>query len=99
MLNYCKANNKVPVFYAYVIAYEARVAQGIQDCNVQNYNNLCTNGADYIRNNRQFLVNRYSYQAANIASTYGSSSTVVFLMEPDFLYVFDFSSQTPIAFQ
>ena len=68
MINACKANGKIPVFYAYIIAFEARYRADLQDCDVRPYNNLCTNGADFIRKNRDLIVSRYRHQATSIAT-------------------------------
>lgn len=75
--------NKMPLFYAYIIAFEARTKAGLKDCDVGTPS-LCQNGADFIRNNRAFLVNRYSYQASKIAEIIGRNANAVFLIEPDF---------------
>jgi len=85
MLNVCLKYNKIPLFYAYVIAFEARAMQGLQDCNVGTPS-LCQQGSEFILQNRQHLVNKYTEHATNIALTYGQSQTVVFVMEPDFWY-------------
>jgi hypothetical protein len=37
MIDACKQYNKVPVFYAYIIAFEARHQIGLDDCNVAPY--------------------------------------------------------------
>ena len=54
-------------FYAYIIAFEARFKAGLQDCDVSNTNSLCTKGADFIKNNRQHLIERYRHQATKIS--------------------------------
>jgi hypothetical protein len=84
MLNCCIKNGKIPLFYAYVIAFEARNMMGLQDCDVDPQNNLCHYGAQFIRNNRAYLVGRYNYQASEISKIVGASAKVVFLIEPDF---------------
>ena len=85
MLGLCASNNKIPVFYAYVIAFEARAMWQLQDCDVPG-TNLCQRGSEFIRLNRQYLVNKYSENAGNISATYGKDKVVVFLIEPDFWY-------------
>ncbi len=42
MIKQCIAKNKMPVFYSYIIAFEARARAGLQDCDVSWSNNLCT---------------------------------------------------------
>jgi hypothetical protein len=45
---------------------------------------LCNKGANYIRQNRAKLVQRYSHQATEIAKALGDKNKeVVFVMEPD----------------
>lgn len=83
MLDFCTKNNKIPLFYAYVIAFEARAMKGLQDCDVGG-TTLCQGGSDFIRNNRQHLVDKYTEHATGIAARYGKTNPVVFVMEPDF---------------
>ena len=45
---------------------------------------MCNQGANFIRNNRQLIINRYSEHSAQFANYLGSSATAVFLIEPDF---------------
>lgn len=86
MLNYCKIFRKVPLFYAYVIAFEARAMLGYQDCDVHPTNNLCHKGSNFIRNNRNHILSKYNEHALNIAYTYGTTDPVIFDIEPDFWY-------------
>lgn len=87
MLELCKSSNKVPVFYAYVIAFEARSNWQLSDCdNPQGKPTLCQKGSEYIRQNKNHLIGRYYDNAANIARVYGSDKVVVFLIEPDLWY-------------
>ena len=86
MIDICKKSSKIPVFYAYIIAFQARKDRNLQDCDVAPSNNLCYQGANYIRQNRQLLVNRYGHQASKIAERLGPNSVAVFLIEPDFWF-------------
>ena len=63
MLRKCKELNKIPVFYAYVIAFEARNAWGLKDCNM-GHPNLCERGSQYIRENRARIVERYDHHSS-----------------------------------
>ena len=83
MLDVCTKNGKTPLFYAYVIAFEARAMKGLQDCDVGSPN-LCQQGSEFIRNNRQHLVDKYTEHATAIAGRYGKDKPVIFVMEPDF---------------
>ena len=74
-----KNENKIAVVYGYIIAFEARNLQGLHDCNDASPN-LCEQGADFIRNNRQHIIDRYlmhSYQFAKYLDS--TTSKVVFL--------------------
>lgn len=86
MLDFCKANNKYALFYAYVIAFEARSVWKLKDCDDKNNPNpsLCEKGSEFIRQYRQRLVEKYTEHSTQIALKYGKDKPVVFVMEPDF---------------
>ena len=67
MIKAVKKAGKIPLFYAYVIAFEARYRANLQDCDVSSSSNLCTDGSNWIRNNRALIVSRYKHQATEIA--------------------------------
>ena len=83
MLSKATAQNRIPLFYAYIIAFEARNLQGLKDCDVGTPN-LCQYGANFIRNNRAYLIGRYTHQASRIADYIGRNGVAIFLIEPDF---------------
>lgn len=93
MLNLTISNNKIPVFYAYVIAFEARAKAGLQDCDSGLTPTLCVGGANFIRNNRAALVGKYTEHATNIAKLWGTTKPIVFIMEPDFWQYYGDSKQ------
>ena len=74
---------KTALFYGYVIAFQARADMGLQDCDVNPGFSLCNKGANYIRQNRQKLVDRYAHQAQSIAGALGKDKEVLFVMDPD----------------
>jgi len=41
MIKHCKQKSKLPVFYSYIIAFEARTKQGLKDCDVDPNYSLC----------------------------------------------------------
>lgn len=85
MLDVCVQNGKIPLFYAYVTAFEARAMWGLQDCDVNNGQpTLCQKGSEFIRQNRQHLIEKYAEHAGHIAEKIGGDGLVVFVMEPDF---------------
>lgn len=81
MLNLCKKTNKIPVFYAYVIAFEARAKASLQDCNTGSQN-LCIVGAQFIReNDGQYLVKKYAENAIRIErARYFSNRTALLVL-------------------
>lgn len=83
MLTKTKSLNKIPVFYAYVIAFEARNLLGLQDCDVGTPS-LCQQGSQFIRDYRARIIERYNNHSSNIAKILGSTYTTIFLIEPDF---------------
>ena len=88
MIDKCKQFAKTPVFYAYIIAFQARAMMGLQDCDVDPNNNLCKKGSQFIRDNRALLVSRYTHWAKSIANRLGNKNTeCVFLIEPDFWFL------------
>ena len=93
MLKLAVSLKKIPVFYGYVIAFEARNILGLQDCNVGTPN-LCQQGSQFIRDNTARILERYDYHSANIASYIGTNGFCIFLIEPDFWqYYGDTSTQ------
>jgi hypothetical protein len=84
MVNRTLKLNKIPAFYAYIIAFQARADWGLQDCDVNLSYSLCNKGANYIRQNRAKLIERYTHQATSIANALGDRNReVLFFMEPD----------------
>jgi hypothetical protein len=77
------ATNAVPVFYAYYIGYAANAA-GFGDCNTDPNQDLCTNGAQWIRDNRQQVLDYYESYAAR-AYMANPNKPVVWLLDGDFM--------------
>lgn len=96
MLNGLKNTTKTPVFYGYLIAKTS----GLGDCDVSGSNNLCTDGANYIRRNMPKIVQAYGSFAQKAAGYWGKSRQIVFLIEPDFYQYFQSSNQNgePLPF-
>ena len=92
MLKKVKSLNKIPVFYGYVIAFEARNSWGLKDCNVGNPN-LCHRGSEFIRVNHDRIIERYDHQSREIAQIIGRNYFSVFLIEPDFWQYYGDQSQ------
>jgi hypothetical protein len=82
MLNFCKNNNKTPVFYAYIIAK----ASGLGDGDAGG--KLTTEGAAFIKNNWSKVTSRYQDYATQTANMYGTTKPIIWLMEPDYYQYF-----------
>jgi hypothetical protein len=61
-----KQLGKTVAVYTYMIAFDARKDWGLQDCNV-GHPSLCEKGANYIRQNKQKLVNHYATEASKLS--------------------------------
>lgn len=83
--------NKIGLFYGYIIAFEARNLEGLKDCDMGSPN-LCENGAQFIRNYRARIIERYEHYSFNIAKYLGSQPAI-FLIEPDFWQYYGNSGQ------
>ena len=84
MLKKAKANNKIPVFYAYITAFAARYYMNLDDCDKNPAKSLCRQGANFIRKYRKTVIDIYKQHSSKIASYMGKNGFVVFLIEPDF---------------
>ncbi len=74
-----------PVLYDYIIAFTLRRDYGLQDCNVGTPS-LCDSGAYYIRNPaaRAHILGQVSKYAQGTANDLGTTTPVVWMMEPDY---------------
>ncbi len=82
---------KVPVVVAYVSAFYAKREQNLNDCNVGDPD-LCTYGAQIIKENVQTITNIYESYAQGYAECLGTSP-IIFEMEPDW-FQYTLSEQT-----
>jgi hypothetical protein len=75
----------VPAIVSYVIAFNARRYDGLEDCNVDGNTNLCRYGATYIRNHLEDrIIPSYRTYAQGFANCYGTTKPIIFMMEPDY---------------
>jgi len=72
----------VPMYIAYFTAYHANSEAGLGDCNLDANGNLCSGGAQYIRDNRARLLAMYESYAQRSYATY-PSRPVIWVIEPD----------------
>ncbi|NLW33361.1 MAG: carbohydrate-binding protein [Fibrobacter sp.] len=99
LLETCRNHNKTPVFYSYIIAFLARRDNGLGDCDVSGGNNLCTKGAEYIKQNKSRIKNKYSELISAIKNDWGTNKTIIFFMEPDY-YQYTYPEQSSsLSFQ
>ena len=83
-LEACITYKIIPVYYAYIIAYEANNLWGLYDCNYNIVPSLCQRGAQFIRNNTDRILERYANYSSNVAKFIGTYGNAIFLIEPDF---------------
>jgi len=95
MLRQCKNSNKTPALYMYVIAKSS----GLGDCNTGG--GLCSNGAKYIRDNKEKIKGYYKNYATSIKNTFGTEEPVILFMEPDYFQYAQPGTQNgnPLSFQ
>jgi hypothetical protein len=76
---------KLPVFYAYVIGFEARnFVPPLENCYVSQVNSLCDKGAEFIRSHKDVIIEKYERISNEFSKVIGPLSTAIFLIEPDF---------------
>lgn len=96
-LNTVVSNGSVPLYIAYFIAYRANIDAGYGDCNTDNDGqNLCTGGAQWIRDNRQRIIDIYGSYAARSYQSY-SSGPVIWVVEPDFVQYEESTQSNPLS--
>ncbi len=95
MLRTCKNNNKTPALYMYIIAKSS----GLGDCNTGG--GLCSEGANYIRNNKNKIKDIYKNYATGIRDAFGTADPIILFMEPDYYQYAQPGSQNgnPLSFQ
>ena len=68
-----------------MIVFEARNLEGYSAGDVDtSFPTVCQQGANFIRNNRNWTVSRYEMHAKKTAEYLGSNAQVVFLLEIDY---------------
>lgn len=84
------------VFYTYFIGFQACKQGGYCDCNTSSPPNLCSNGAQWIRNNRAQLINAYG-QYAKAVYARSPNKPVIWWLEGDFPQYNATSQSTPLS--
>jgi hypothetical protein len=88
---------KVPALVSYIISFTGRSAPGwcLADCNANNAgcspaSDLCTKGADYIRQNfTTVILPEYKSYAQSFAQSCGKTVPIIWEMEPDYYQYYD----------
>ncbi|OFX20246.1 MAG: hypothetical protein A2V77_16725 [Anaeromyxobacter sp. RBG_16_69_14] len=86
------------VFYTYFIGFQANYMGGFGDCNVDHDgHNLCTDGAQWIRDNRALIVNMYGEYAKKVHAA-SPNKPVIWWLEGDFVQ-YSYSDQSnPLSY-
>ncbi len=71
---------KIPFIVSYLAAFYAKNHAQLTDCNVGSGPNLCVEGAQFIRDNMQAILDIYEVYAQGFASCYGTTRPIVFLI-------------------
>ncbi len=90
-----QAINAIPVYYAYIIAFQGHNA-GLGDCNLDNSGNLCTDGAELIRSKRESIVSIYA-NYAKMTHQVWPTRPLLWLLEPDFIQYTGKSQKNPLT--
>jgi len=86
----------VPTYIAYFTAYHANLDAGLGDCNLDANGNLCSGGAQYIRDNRARLIAMYASYAQRSYAAY-ASRPVIWVIEPDASQYAEGQSGNPLS--
>jgi hypothetical protein len=86
------------VYFAYFIGYQANLMGGFGDCNVDmDDETLCTRGAQWIRDNRNLIIEMYANYARMVQRT-SPGKQVIWWLEGDFIqYSYDDQSN-PLSY-
>lgn len=87
--------NIIPVYYAYFIAFKASVHAGLGDCNTDSDgHNLCNEGAQWIRENYDYIMDIYDSYASMTVTIWGTGRPFIWLIDPDFIqYTYEEQTQ------
>ncbi len=78
------STSSMVVFYTYFIGSQACTLGGYCDCNTSSPPNLCSNGAQWIRDNRAILINAYGQYAKAVYAN-SPNKPVIWWLEGDFV--------------
>jgi hypothetical protein len=85
------------VFYTYFIGFQACKMGGYCDCNTDPTPNLCSNGAQWIRDNRAQIIRAYG-EYARVVYARSPSKPVIWWLEGDFPQYNATSQTAPLSY-
>lgn len=88
---------KMPVFYAPIMAFKAHDQAGLDFCGSDSSRTLCSDGAEWIRNNRDYLREVYDGYAWDIANVWGTSRPLIWMFEPGLSDYLASSQNSPLS--
>jgi hypothetical protein len=92
------SGSSMVVFYAYFIGFQACKVGTFCDCNTDtDGHTLCTDGAQWIRNNRATIVNMYGQYAKKVYSV-SPNKPVIWWLEGDFIQYSDTTQSMPLSY-
>jgi hypothetical protein len=86
------STDRMVVFYTYFIGFQACRVGGYCDCNTEPPPNLCSNGAQWIRDNRAQIVRAYG-EYARVVYQRSPNKPVIWWLEGDFIQ-YSYADQT-----
>ena len=91
-------SGKFVVFYTYIIGFQACKQGGFCDCNTHSKPNLCSNGAQWIRDNRAQIIRAYG-EYARVAHQNSPNKPVIWWLEGDFIqYSYTTDQTNPLTY-
>jgi hypothetical protein len=90
--------NSMVVFYTYFIGFQACLQGGYCDCNTDSNDNLCSHGAQFIRNNRDIIVRAYG-EYARVVYQRSPNKPVIWWLEGDFIQYSYEDQQNPLSYE
>jgi hypothetical protein len=86
------------VYFAYFIGFQANLMSGFGDCNVDmDDETLCTRGAQWIRDNRNLIIEMYANYARMVHRT-SPGKQVIWWLEGDFIQYSYGDQQNPLSY-
>lgn len=87
-LGWAKTLNATPLWYTYIIAGDMKFKLGLSatnsDCNQGGGKTICSEWGSYYSSHRADIISNYSSYADYAAKKYGSSTSMIWALEPDF---------------